>query len=440
MKPLISDHYIKRNPSPIREAQIIFSGRDDCESVEVINLAIGNISLPMHPKMIQKMKDLGHKVFEDGVVKYEPTIGNIKTRQAFLNILSSLEINTDLVECLVTDGGSAAMELMLLGVCGPSSKNPIMMLDPTYTNYVDFSKRLAIPTISYQRKLNKNGNFNPLDYDLIEQMIIKEKPLGLIIIPYDNPSGQLIEHDSLIKIVKICIKHNLWIISDEAYRSLYYQREKKASSIWSLSDKEVKGIIGRRISIESSSKVWNACGLRIGALLTDNKTFHNKATFEYTANLSANTLGQEIFGVLAEQKKDELLVWYKKQNKYYRNIIKELKMNLQKEIPGLIVSTPEAAIYFILDFKNIVDKNFDSVSFTNYCASEGKILIKGKFYTLLLAPMKSFYNNPNFGQFQMRLAVVEPPEKIKLCPKILKQLLLNYCKKNNIDISLDEIK
>jgi hypothetical protein len=54
--------------------------------------------------------------------------------------------------------------------------------------------------------------------------------------------------------------------------------------------------------------------------------------------------------------------------------------------------------------------------------------------------MKSFYNNPNFGQFQMRLAAVEPPEKIKLCPKILKQLLLNFCKKNNIDISLDDIQ
>lgn len=439
MEPLISNHYNNRKPSAIREAQITFSSRDDCESVDVINLAIGNISLPMHPKMIQKMKDLGHKVFIEGVVKYEPTVGNKKTQDAFLNILSSLEIDTDLIKCLVTDGGSAAMELMLLGVCGPSSKNPIMMIDPTYTNYIDFSKRLSIPTVSYQRTLNVSGNFNNLDYEMIEKIIKNEKPLGLIVIPYDNPSGQLIDHNCLIKIAKICVKYNLWIISDEAYRSLYYGREKIAPSIWSISNKEVNGIIGRRISIESSSKVWNACGLRIGALLTDNKSFHDKATSEYTANLSSNTLGQEIFGVLADQSKEQLLMWYKKQKNYYQTIMNELKKDLKNVLPNLIISKPEAAIYFILDFKNIVDKNFDSVLFTNYCASKGKVLIKDDYYTLLLAPMKSFYKNPKLGKYQMRLAVVEPHEKIKICPIVLRELLLSYCKKNNIDIYLEEV-
>ena len=439
MKPLISNHYLKRQPSSIREAQITFSNRSDSASVKVINLAIGNISLPMHPEMVRKMKDLGHNVFKDGIVKYQPTVGNKKTREAFLNILSSLEIDTDMIKCLVTDGGSAAMELMLLGVCGPASKNPIMMLDPTYTNYSDFSKRLSIPTVSYQRNLSLNGDFGTLDYNLIEKIIINKKPLGLIVIPYDNPSGQLIDHESLIKITKICVKHNLWIISDEAYRSLYYEREKKAPSIWRITDEEVEGITGRRISIESSSKVWNACGLRIGALLTDNKTFHGKATSEYTANLSTNTLGQEIFGVLADQKKEELLSWYEKQQKYYWTIMKELKEDLELTLPGLIISKPNAAVYLILDFKNIVNDRFDSVLFTNYCASKGKILINGVYYTLLLAPMRSFYKNPCSGQFQMRLAVVEPYEKIKLCPFILKNLLLDYCKKNNIDISLEEL-
>lgn len=416
----------------------MFSKRTDNKSVVVINLAIGNISLPMHPAMIERMKSLGNEVFKDGVVKYESTVGNIKTIKAFLNILSSLEIDTNNIKCLVTDGGSAAMELMLLGVCGPSSHNPIMMLDPTYTNYVDFSKRLSIPTISYNRELNKNGNFNSLDFNLIEKMILNKSPMGIILIPYDNPSGQFIDHYSLIEISKICVKHNLWIISDEAYRTLHFDNSQKATSIWSITEEEVPGINGRRISIESSSKVWNACGLRIGALLTDNERFHEKAISEYTANLSSNTLGQEIFSVLADESKENLLKWFRNQQNYYRFIMTELKKKMETLIPGLIVSKPEAAIYFILDFRNIVSDSFDSDSFTNYCASKGKINHNGKNYTVLLAPMRSFYKNPNFGRFQLRLAVVEPFEKIRLTPKILKGLLIAYCEVKNIDIYLEE--
>ena len=63
----------------------------------------------------------------------------------------------------------------------------------------------------------------------------------------------------------------MWIISDEAYRELAYEKGKETSSIWALTDKDVPGIEGRRISLETASKVWNACGLRIGAIITDNK-------------------------------------------------------------------------------------------------------------------------------------------------------------------------
>ena len=75
MKPKLSNHFKNRSPSAIREAQIIFSNRGDKSEVDVINLAIGNISLPMHPSMIQKMKDLGNASFPDGIVKYSPTVG-----------------------------------------------------------------------------------------------------------------------------------------------------------------------------------------------------------------------------------------------------------------------------------------------------------------------------------------------------------------------------
>ena len=429
MKPKLSNHFKNRSPSAIREAQIIFSNRGDKSEVDVINLAIGNISLPMHPSMIQKMKDLGNASFPDGIVKYSPTVGTDNARNAFLKILSSLDIDTHNIQCNITDGGSAAMELMLLGVCGPSSIQPIMLLDPTYTNYVDFTKRLSIPIITNERRLKDNGSFENLDLRKIKHLIDTKKPAGLVVIPYDNPSGQYIEKKTLIELSKICVEKNIWIISDEAYRTLHYDDNNSyISSIWNISENEVKGITGRRISIESSSKVWNACGLRIGALLTDNIDFHVKSTSEYTANLSANSIGQEIFGVLKDETKENLNLWYNSQKNYYKKIMFRLREDLEAQIPGLIISKPQAAIYFIIDFKNIVNEKFDSILFTKYCAEKGKIKIKNQYYSILLAPMKLFYQNKELGRTQMRLAVVEPPEKIKLTAEILKNLFIEYKK------------
>ena len=428
MKPKISKHFKNRNPSAIREAQIIFSNRVDKNEVDIINLAIGNISLPMHPSMIHKMKELGNTTFSDGIIKYTPTIGTDNARDAFLNILSSLDIETHNIHCNITDGGSAAMELMLMGVCGPSSHQPIMLLDPTYTNYVDFTKRLSIPIITNERKLKKNGSFEKLDLGKIRELISTEKPAGLVVIPYDNPSGQYIERKILIELSKICVESNIWIISDEAYRTLYYGDSSNISSIWNISESEVKGITGRRISIESSSKVWNACGLRIGALMTDNYEFHEKSTSEYTANLSANAIGQEIFGVLKDETKEDLVLWYRSQQSYYKKIMYKLRRDLENKIPGIIISKPQAAIYFIIDFKNIVDEKFDSVLFTKYCAEKGKVEIKQCFYSILLAPMKSFYQNAKLGRTQMRLAVVEPPQKMNLTAEVLKSLFFAYNK------------
>ena len=72
-----------------------------------------------------------------------------------------------------------------------------------------------------------------------------------------------------------------------------------------------------RISIESASKVWNACGLRIGGIITDNHEFHTKSISEYTANLCANNIGQYIFGALALESKSQIKKWYSNQNSYY---------------------------------------------------------------------------------------------------------------------------
>ena len=85
-------------------------------------------------------------------------------------------------------------------------------------------------------------------------MIQNENPGALLIIPNDNPTGQFLNQQQLIDLAKICVKHNIWMVSDEAYRQLYYG-EDGSSSVWKISEENVPGIAGTRISIESASKV-----------------------------------------------------------------------------------------------------------------------------------------------------------------------------------------
>jgi aspartate aminotransferase len=103
-----------------------------------------------------------------------------------------------------------------------------------------------------------------------------------------------------------------------------------------------------------------------------------------------------------------------------------LRKNLIKEIPGLIVTEPEAAIYFIIDFKNICDLSFDASAFVHYCASEGKVALDGNTYTLLLAPMNGFYSDPDKGKTQMRVAMVEPPNLLEKTHLLIAELYSTY--------------
>ena len=429
MKPKISSHYINRKPSSIRTAQISFNERSDKNSIRPINLAIGNVSLPMHPAMIERMGNLRDKnsPFANGVLRYTSSSGYEETIKAFLNIISYEGIKTSNLNCLITDGGSQAMEIVLLGVCGTSNNTPIMLLDPAYTNYLEFSKRLSIPVVSVSRYIDDSGNFNTLNFEKINSLIKLKKPNGLIVIPYDNPTGQFINQRDLIKLASICVENKIWLISDEAYRQLYYEGN-SSSTIWKITQNEVPHIDGFRISIESASKVWNACGLRIGGLVTDNKTFYNKSVNEYTSNLCANALGQYIFGALADISYDEINLWYLKQRNYYLPLMNSIRDSIIEKIPGVLISKPSAAIYLIIDFKNICNPEFDANDFIQYCAKKGCVKYNKIDYTLLFAPLNEFYSGDEKVKTQIRIAIVEKPKYLNLAPIILSELFKEYSK------------
>jgi aspartate aminotransferase len=429
--PRLSRHFASRQPSVIRMAQIEFAKRQD--STQDVNVAIGNVSLPMHPAMQARLGALTAPgtPFADGVVKYSATVGLAETNDAFLNIIASSGCKTDSLHCQVTDGGSQGMELVIVGCCGAAGTNeqPLLLIDASYTNYTAFAERVGRETVSITRTMDEEGHFGLPSEAEIEATIIKHRPGAMVIIPYDNPTGQLYEREALVKLARLCVEHNLWIISDEAYRELYYTDDEPVS-VWSLTEDDVPGITGRRISIETSSKVWNACGLRIGGLVTDNAEFHARAVAENTAGLCSNVIGQYIFGSLAHESHADLRAWYNQQREYYRAMLQDFTTRTRDLMPGVIVSSPDASIYSVVDVRNIAPADFDALDFVLFCAQQGAVQIDGQAMTLLTSPMSGFYKTEtgalNPGRTQMRVAYVDTPERMKLVPELLAGLFAQY--------------
>lgn len=425
--PVISKHFKSRKPSAIRLSQIEFMKRTD--KVTAVNTAIGNVSLPTHPKMQERMFNLraADSPLKDGVIKYTTTRGTQEANDAFLNIIASSGFKRDDLFSQITDGGSQAMELICLGLCGPagSSEMPLLLIDPAYTNYLAMASRVGRKTVTVRRKLLENGSFSLPDMEEIEEVIKNNQPNAMVVIPYDNPCGHFYDLTTMIELAKLCVKYNMWMVSDEAYRELFYALE-NTSSIWGITNQEVPGIEGRRISIETSSKVWNACGLRIGALVTDNEEFNAKAIAENTANLCSSAIGQYIFGALASESRQDLNKWYQKLRDYYKPMLYSFTREMKERLPGVIVSSPDASIYSVVDVRNIAKPGYDAQDFVMYCARNGKIQVEGNFYTLLVSPMAGFYgveegdNNP--GKTQMRIAYVPPEEEMKLVPLLFAEL------------------
>jgi len=432
-KPILSDHFQSRTPSDVRLAQMKYEERK-IKPEAVINVGIGNVSLPTNPAMMKRMFALGapESPFTKGVVRYSGTAGTAECQDAFKNILKCEGFDTSKLFVQVTDGGSTGMELLLIGVCGAAGTDdkPLMMIDPAYTNYISFAQRVGRKTVTVKRHLGEDGKFSLPELDKIEETIKEHNPGALLVIPYDNPTGQFYDYETLKGLAKLCVKYNMWMVSDEAYRELFYEENSKLVSIWGITDADVPGIEGRRISIETASKVWNACGLRIGAVITDSAEFNNRSVAEYTANLCANVIGQYIFGALAHESKEEIAGWCKSIREYYKDLIFKVYNGLKEQEPGLVVSSPDASIYSVIDVRNVVKPGFDAIDFVLYCAQNGSVNYNGVETTLLVAPLKGFYDIPagenNPGSTQFRISFVETPENMAKVPEVFVKLLRQF--------------
>jgi len=213
-KPILSAHFESRTPSDVRLAQMKYEERK-VKPEAVINVGIGNVSLPTNPAMQKRMFNLGapESPFASGVVRYSTTAGTVECQNAFKNILNCEGFDTSKLFVQVTDGGSTAMELLLIGVCGAAgtSDKPLMVIDPAYTNYISFAERIGRKIVTVTRNLDESGKFSLPELSEIEEAIKLHNPGALLVIPYDNPTGQLYDYENMKDLAKLCVKYNMCV-------------------------------------------------------------------------------------------------------------------------------------------------------------------------------------------------------------------------------------
>ncbi len=434
-QPSLSAYFQNRQPSAIRLASIRYAERKD--RVKAINVAIGNVVRPMYPALQERLRHLSdpESPFAQGVVCYSSSVGMDECRDAFAHIIESSGFSTEGLHIQITDGASQGMELVALATCGDSGScdRPILLIDPAYSNYRACAFRTGRRTVSISRYLQQDGQFTLPTLNELDRLIAAERPGALLVIPYDNPTGQFYDQAFLNDLGRLCVEYNIWLISDEAYRELAYI-DRPVSSVWGITENDVPGITGRRIELETASKVWNACGLRLGALVTDNLDLHRKAVAENTFSLCSNTIAQYIFGALAHEPFDRMRAWYGEQRRYYSKLMGDFVQAMHREAPEVIVSQPDTSLYSVVDVRNLVDERFNADEFAVWCAEKGQVPLDGEPYTLIIAPMGDFYGPPTEdlthahtpGRTQMRVAHVRPQEEMARVPELFARLLDAY--------------
>jgi aspartate aminotransferase len=380
--------------SPIRKLAAIAEARKK-QGIHVYHLNIGQPDLPSPSPVL----DVVHK-FSRQTIEYAPSNGLPEPLTAWTKYFNHFGIKFDESELIVTTGGSEAITLAMCAVCDAGDE--IIVFEPTYANYNGFAgvanvKLKAVPTTI------ENGFHLPSE-EVIESFVT-EKTRAILYCSPSNPSGTIYSREEIQRLVNVGLKHGLFILSDEAYREFAY--EKKAMSIADFSEVQDRAIV-----LDSCSKKFNVCGVRIGVIASRNKEVISTILKFCQARLSVATIEQLAMVPLLENPEP-----------YSRPIVEEFRKRRDlvcaelKTIPGVVSYTPEGAFYIVVGLPVK-----DAEHFSQWLIEE----FEYEQETVLLAPAQGFYVTPGKGINEVRLAFMLKIEDLKRSLKILREALKSY--------------
>jgi len=397
--PSISERGRIVQESPIRKL-VPFAEAAKRRGTKVYHLNIGQPDIKTPEAAIEAVKRMENKVIE-----YSHSAGNESYRRGIAEYYNKLGIDIDFSNVLITTGGSEAISFALLTCMNPGDE--VIVPEPFYTNYNSFATAAAV-TVKPITSSIENGFALPPISEF--EKVITPKTKAIIICNPNNPTGYLYSKQELEQLRDMVIKHDLYLFADEVYREFCYDGFKHTSVL------ELAGLEEHAIIMDSVSKRYSACGVRIGAMITKNKKVMETALKFAQARLSPPSLGQIIGEAALQTPKEYFEEVY---NEYIerRNFVIEAL----NKIDGVFAPMPKGAFYSII--KLPVE---DSDKFCQWLLSD----FSYENQTVMLAPASGFYSTPGLGKNEARIAYVLKKEDLAKAVKCLEEGLKAYKKIN----------
>lgn len=393
--PKISVRGNEMPASPIRKLAPL-SDAAKARGIKVYHLNIGQPDLPTPQAAIDAIRNIDRRVLE-----YSPSAGFRSYREKLTRYYEKFNIHLTADDIIITSGGSEAVLFAFMSCLNPGDE--IIVPEPAYANYMAFAIsagaviRTVTTTIEEGFSLPKVEKFEEL---------INERTKAILICNPNNPTGYLYTRREMNQIRDLVKKYDLFLFSDEVYREFIYTGSPYISAC------HLEGIENNVVLIDSVSKRYSECGIRVGALITKNEEVRKAVMKFCQARLSPPLIGQ-----IAAEASLDVDDNYLRDN--YDEYVERRKCLIDglNRIPGVYSPIPMGAFYTVARLP--VD---DADKFCAWCLSEFEY--EGE--TVFMAPASGFYTTPGLGRDEVRIAYVLKKEDLVRALFVLEKALGAY--------------
>ncbi len=373
--PHISERAVQMPQSPIRKLAPLATAAEN-RGIKIYHLNIGQPDLKTPEEGLDILRHIGRDILE-----YSPSQGFLSYRRKLVDYYHRYNISLTPDDIIITTGGSEAVLFAFMSCLNPGDE--IIVPEPAYANYMAFaiSAGARIRTVS----TTIEEGFSLPKVEKFEELI-NEHTRAILICNPNNPTGYLYTRREMNQIRDLVKKHDLYLFSDEVYREFIYTGSPYISAC------HLEGIEQNVILIDSVSKRYSECGIRIGALITKNEEVRNAVMKFCQARLSPPLLGQLVAEASIDTSEDYLREMYDEYVERRNCLIDGLN-----KIPGVYSPIPMGAFYTMARLP--ID---DAERFCTWCLEE----FSYENETIMMAPGAGFYTTPGAGHNEVRIAYV----------------------------------
>lgn len=393
--PNVSERGTLMPASPIRRLAPLANDAK-ARGIKVYHLNIGQPDVPTPPEGLEALKHIDRKVLE-----YSPSAGLMSLRKKLKEYYHRFNIEVEVDDIIVTTGGSEAVLFAFMACLDPGDE--IIVPEPAYANYMAFAISAGAKIVTVPSNIDQGFALPPVEEF---EKLITPRTKGILICNPNNPTGYLYTMKEMLQIRDLVKKYDLFLFSDEVYREFCYTGAPYISAF------HLPGIEEQVVLIDSVSKRYNECGIRVGALITKHAELKTNVMKFCQARLSPPLLGQIVAEASIDTPKEYMLATYNEYVERRKFLIDELN-----KIPGCYTPIPMGAFYTVV--KLPVD---DADKFCQWCLRDFDL--NGE--TIFMAPASGFYTTPGMGKDEVRMAYVLEKSELAKAMKVLAAALKAY--------------